>query len=150
MEDKLGNVENLIDEINNEQNVPKTKEEVEKQLKEEIDKIKRKTSSITSDDINKLRYFLDIMNIKYIRKNMEADIVCSKLSSLGLVDFVISEDMDHLTSGTHILLRDFNNRNNYVTIYNLDKALNSLSLTHENGSTFVFYLGVIMFQESEG
>ena len=62
---------------------------------------------------------------------MEADIVCSKLSSLGLVDFVISEDMDHLTSGTHILLRDFNNRNNYVTIYNLDKALNSLSLTHE-------------------
>ena len=131
LEDKLGNVENLIDEINNEQNVPKTKEEVEKQLKEEIDKIKRKTISITSDDINKLRYFLDIMNIKYIRKNMEADIVCSKLSSLGLVDFVISEDMDHLTSGTHILLRDFNNRNNYVTIYNLDKALNSLSLTHE-------------------
>ena len=45
------------------------------------------------------KYFLDIMNIKHIKMNMEADIVCSKLSSEGLIDLVISEDMDHLTSG---------------------------------------------------
>ena len=129
LEDKLDNMDTFINEINNEQVTPKTKEELEKQLKEEITKIRRKTISITSEDINKLRYFLDIMNIKHIKKNMEADIVCSKLSSSGLVDFVISEDMDHLTSGTHILLRDFNNRNNYVTMYNLDIALNTLNLT---------------------
>ena len=36
------------------------------------------------------------MNIKHIKRDMEADIVCSKLSSLGFIDFVISEDMDHL------------------------------------------------------
>ena len=100
-------------------------------LIEEINKIKRKTISVTADDNAKLIYFLDIMNIRHIKKNMEADIVCSKLSSLGLVDFVVSEDMDHLTSGTKILLRDFNNKNNYVTIYNLDMALKSLDITHD-------------------
>lgn len=131
LEGKLENVENLVSVINEQTNLdtPKTKEEIENEIKEEISKIKRKTISITGEDMSKLRYFLDIMNIKHIKKNMEADIVCSKLSSDGLVDFVISEDMDHLTSGTKILLRDFNNRNNYVTIYNLDVALKTLNFT---------------------
>lgn len=138
LESHLENIDSYINSLpqeekntSDEQNEPKTKEQLEKELKEEISKIKRKTISVTSEDIGKLRYFLDIMNIKYIKKNMEADIVCSKLSSNNLVDFVISEDMDHLTSGTHILLRDFNNRNNYVTIYNLDIALETLKLSRE-------------------
>jgi flap endonuclease-1 len=102
----------------------------ESNILDEISKIKRKTISVTAEDNAKLIYFLDIMNIKHIKRNMEADIVCSKMSTLGLVDFVVSEDMDHLTSGTKLLLRDFNNKNNYVTIYNLDKVLESLNITH--------------------
>ena len=138
LESQLQNMDSYLNTLSQEekdseeQTQPKTKDEIEKELKDEISKIKRKTISVTSEDIGKLRYFLDIMNIKHIRKNMEADIVCSKLSSSKLVDFVISEDMDHLTSGTHILLRDFNNRNNYVTIYNLDVALETLNLSQKN------------------
>ena len=115
-----------------EQNI--SKEELEKKeslLIEEINKIQKKTISVTSDDISRLKYFLDIMNIKHIKMNMEADIVCSKLSSEGLIDLVISEDMDHLTSGTKILLRDFNNKNNYVTVYNLNTMLTSLNFNSE-------------------
>ena len=110
---------------------PKSKEQIMADINSEINKIKRKTISVSNEDIGKLTYFLDLVNIRYIKKNMEADIVCSKLSSIGLVDFVISEDMDHLTSGTRILLRDFNNRNNYVTIYSLDAILNTLDITHD-------------------
>lgn len=100
-------------------------------LIEEIKKIKRKTISITSEDNAKLKYFLDLMNIKHIKSESEADIVCSKLSSSGLIDFVISEDMDHLTSGTKILLRDFNNKNNYVTMYNRETILTKLNFTED-------------------
>ena len=114
--------------------------ELEEQLKntnekqtllEEIKKIKRKTITISSEDNDRLKYFLDLMNIKHIRLNMEADIVCSKMSCLGLVDLVISEDMDHLTSGTKILLRDFNNKNNYVTVYNLNTMLETLNFCED-------------------
>jgi flap endonuclease-1 len=142
-EDKDNTDENQITKI-------KTKAEVEKELKEEIIKIKRKTISVTNDDIRKLKYFLDIMNIRHIKKNMEADIVCSKLSSLGLVDFIISEDMDHLTSGTQILLRDFNNRNNYVTIYELDKALNTLNISNENWINLCILFGCDYVQRIKG
>lgn len=131
-ERKLGYLNKIreLEELKNTESVlsdPAT----ETKLLEEINKIKKKTITVSADDNLKLIYFLDIMNIKHIRRNMEADIVCSKLSSLGLVDFVISEDMDHLTSGTNILLRDFNNNNNYVTIYNLEKALSALDITQE-------------------
>jgi flap endonuclease-1 len=124
------NENNQIDtgEVDNEGNkIVKTKEDI----LNEISKINKKTISVTGDDISRLKYFLDIMNIKYIKRDMEADVICSKLSSMGLVDFVISEDMDHLTSGTKVLLRDFNNKNNYVTIYRLETALNKLNISHE-------------------
>ena len=142
LEDKLKmmNDENQINisQVDSEGNqIIQTKE----QIINEINKINKKTISVTGDDISRLRYFLDIMNIKYIKRNMEADVICSKLSSLGLVDFVISEDMDHLTSGTKILLRDFNNKNNYVTVYNLEKALDKLKITNEKWINLCIMLG---------
>jgi len=132
---KIKELEEQYNQINsNQNNLPNDENDTKmnkQAILDEITKIRRKTISITSEDTAKLKYFLDIMNIKYIKKNMEADIICSKLSSEGIVDFVISEDMDHLTSGTKILLRDFNNKNNYVTIYNLDIALKTLNITHD-------------------
>jgi len=103
----------------------------QKKLVFEIARTKKKSIHVRSSDISKLKYFLDIMNIKYIKRNCEADLVSSKLCQLGLVDFVISEDMDHLTSGTKILLRDFNNRNNVVTMYNSKVACEKTELTYQ-------------------
>ena len=121
---EIGNLDENSQEKNN-------KLEQQKKLVFEIAKTKKKSIHITSSDINKLKYFLDIMNIKYIKRESEADLVSSKLSHLRLVDFVISEDMDHLTSGTSILLRDFNNRNNNVTVYNSKIACSKTELTHD-------------------
>ena len=110
-------------------------------LKQELHKIKKKLISITADDISRLQYFLNIMNIPYIKENTEADLVCSQLSNLNIVDFVISEDMDHLTSGTRFLLRDFNNKNNYVTLYSITDALNSLEISKDKWIEMCIFLG---------
>ena len=37
----------------------------------------------------------DLLNIRYIHGNCEADL-CSKLNDLKIVDMVLSDDMDHL------------------------------------------------------
>lgn len=132
---KIKELESQIDQLKQNDelsgDIQQSKKEIEKNLLEEISKIKRKTIFVTAEDNNKLLYFLDIMNIKHIKRDMEADIVCSKLSSEGLIELVISEDMDHLTSGTKILLRDFNNKNNYVTVYNLNTMLTCLNFNSE-------------------
>lgn len=112
-----------------------------KLLNQELYKIKKKLISITGDDISRLQYFLNIMNIPYIKEDMEADLVCSRLCSMGIVDFVISEDMDHLTSGTKILLRDFNNKNNYISMYRMDTAISILEISKDKWIDLCILLG---------
>ena len=44
---------------------------------------------------------------------------------------VISEDMDHLTSGTKYLIRDFNIKNNIAKCYDLEKIKELLKINHD-------------------
>ncbi len=100
-------------------------------MKKDISKLESKLITVTKEDITNVKNFLDNMKIKYLQAEGEADFLCSKLCSLGIVDFVISEDMDLLTSGTKLLLRDFNIYNNKATLYDLDMILNNLDLSYE-------------------
>tara|TARA_X000000950_G_scaffold286174_1_gene394279 strand:- start:2817 stop:3821 length:1005 start_codon:yes stop_codon:yes gene_type:complete len=100
-------------------------------INKEIEKITKKIIYVTKENISQLKYLLDLLNIKYIHRQCEADLINSKLCSEGFVDMVISEDMDHLTSGARYLMRDFNVNNNNVKCYDLEKIRNKLGLTHE-------------------
>ena len=79
-----------------------------------------------------LKHFLDLLKIQYIQSCGEADLVCSKLCETGVVDMVLSEDMDILTSNSKILLRNFNINSNKIIIYKLDIILNELGLIYED------------------
>jgi flap endonuclease-1 len=105
--------------------------EEKENINKEIDKLNRKIIYVTKENISQLKYMLDLLNIKYIHKQCEADLINSKLCSEGLVDMVISEDMDHLTSGTKYLMRDFNVNNNNVKCYDLEKIKEKLGLSKE-------------------
>ena len=100
-------------------------------ITEQINKLNKKIIYVTDDNINQLKYLLETLNISYIHKDCEADIISSKLSSKGLVDMVISEDMDHLTSGTKYLIRDFNIKNNIAKCYDLEKIKELLKIDHD-------------------
>lgn len=115
--------------------------EANKNLKDEINKLNKKTICITKENINQLKYFLDLLNIKYIHGNCEADLICSKLNQLNIVDMVLSDDMDHLTSGTKILIRDFHINNNQVTTYCLDTILSTLDITYDKWIEFCILCG---------
>ena len=114
-----------------EQQVNMIGDDNKKNIDDEIDKITKKLIYVTKENINQLKYMLDLLNIKYIHKDCEADLINSKLSSEGYVDMVISEVMDHLTSGTKLLMRDFNVNNNNVKCYDLEKIINILGLSND-------------------
>lgn len=127
---KLEDKQNKIEVLNKEIEATTDLEQI-KTLESEISNIQNKLIYVSKDDIYQVKYLFDLLNIKYINAQGEADLLCSKLCSNGIVDFVISEDMDLLTSGTKILVRDFNIYNNKITIYNLQIILEKLELTYE-------------------
>ena len=102
-----------------------------KTINNDINTLQNKIIYVSKDDIYQVKYLFDLLNIKFIVAEGESDLLCSKFCSEGIVDFVISEDMDLLTSGTNILVRDFNIYNNKITIYNLKTILDKLELSYE-------------------
>jgi len=124
--DKHNKIEQLKKELQNTSDVSKVSE-----IHNQINNIDNKIISVTKNDIYLVKYLFDLLNIKYIQAQGEADLLCSKLCSTGIVDFIISEDMDLLTSGTKLLVRDFNIYNNKITVYNLSKILDQLNISYE-------------------
>ena len=92
-------------------------------------KTKKKLIYITPAHTTELKYMLDLMNIKYIQANGEADSVCSKLNQNGIVDMVLSDDMDLLVTGTRILLRDYCLGSNRILVYNTEAIMNILEVS---------------------
>ena len=84
---------------------------------------------------------VDLMNIQFIQANGEADSVCSKLNKNGVVDMVMSDDMDLLVTGTKILLRDYCLGNNRISVYDTDNILNTLEINYDFWVDFCILCG---------
>ena len=100
-------------------------------IQKKIDELNNKIISVSKEDISEVQKLFDLLNIKYVRAKGEADLLCSKLCTDNIVDFVISEDMDLLTSGSNYLLRDFNIYNNKATMYDLNCIFKTLDITQD-------------------
>lgn len=126
------NTDIIVESIDN-----KNKEE----LKEQLEKYQKKLIIVTKEHIRTLKYFFDLLNIKYIQAECEADIICSKLCESGVVDMVLSDDMDLLASGSKIVLRNFNMNSNKITIYDVDRILKTLDITYDQWIDFCILCG---------
>ena len=84
---------------------------------------------------------LNILGIKHVTPNSEADTYCSALCSNNIVDFCISDDMDLLASNCSVLVRNFNNFSNNVIKYDLNTILTNLDLTHRQWLDFCILCG---------
>lgn len=104
-------------------------------------KAKKKLIYVTPANIKELKYMLDLMNIKYIQANGEADNVCSKLNQNGIVDMVLSDDMDLLVTGTKILLRDYCLGHNKISVYKTNEILSTLDINYDSWVDFCILCG---------
>ena len=138
-------MDNLEKEINETDDL-----EQKNKLKSELYKLDNKTIHVTKEDVQQVKYLFDLLNIKYIQAQGEADLLCSKMCSTGKVDFVISEDMDLLTSGSNLLLRDFNIYTNRATVYDLNEIITKLEISYEKFVELCIMLGCDYLKRPNG
>lgn len=109
----------------------------------EDEKIKyfKRSSSITKEQWDQCRELLDMMGIPYINAPEEADSQCAYLAKMGLVDGVLTEDMDILTFGSPKIIRNLTSHKIETSEINLPDILQNLNLTHEQFVEFCILLG---------
>ncbi len=138
--EKKEEIKASIESLYNQKELAETDEE-KKALEFKISMIKKKLIYITSEYINKLKQLLDLMNVQYIQAPGEADMICGKLAKQGLVDLVMSDDMDLLTSGSSKVLRNFFITSNKVMYYDLNKILELMDINIDQWIDFCILCG---------
>jgi flap endonuclease-1 len=100
---------------------------------------KKKNIEITNTNIKTLKEFFNANGITYLECEAEADFICSKLSSEGVIHGCISDDMDFLTLGCRYLYRDYYQYQNEIVEYSLDEVLKVF--THQQVVDISIFLG---------
>ena len=95
--------------------------------KERIKYLKRSVS-ISKKQLDECRKLLDIMGIPYIDAPQEADSQCSYLAKNGMVDGVLTEDMDIFTFGSPIIYKNLYSAKKSPKIIELKEILNKTEL----------------------
>ncbi len=99
--------------------------------KEEQIKYFKRTVSISKTQIDECKELLDLMGIPYIEAPEEADSQCAQLVKNGLVDGVLTEDMDILTFGANTIYRNLTSYKKDNIQIDLQDILTTLDLTYE-------------------
>lgn len=108
---------NLKDKILNDRSLLKKKALSKLELTIDNDekiKLLKQTVSISYEETLEAKEIADLLGIPTILAKEEADSQCAYLSINNMVDYVASEDMDLLTFGTKILIRNFLKKDMYL------------------------------------
>jgi 5'-3' exonuclease len=92
-------------------------------------RLKKKCHSYNEVHVKEIQNLLDLLKIPYINSKCESDIICSALCKLGIVDAVISNDMDFIILGTPLVIRNMNFKTDDIDLYIYKNILANLSMT---------------------
>jgi flap endonuclease-1 len=95
---------------------------------EQKNKLFKQSVVITHEQMNECVQILKKFGMPTIQAKQEADAQCAYLSKIKLVDAIASEDMDLLTFGTEVLLRDISKEK--IVKYTLSKILAELKISY--------------------
>jgi len=105
-------------------------------------RLEKQIIDVTHTMWEEVRELFELMGVPTLQAQGEADILASHLCQQGLVDGVISEDMDHLVFGTTALIRDFNvKRTPDLIRYHLPTFLEESGLTREQFADIAIMCG---------
>lgn len=109
----------------------------------EEDKIKyfKRSACITKIQFEQCMDLLTLMGIPYIIAPEEADSQCAYLAKMGLVDAVMTEDMDILTFGSPKIVRNLTSHKIEATEICLNEVLERLEINQEQFIEFCILLG---------
>ena len=109
--------------------------------KEEKIKYFKRSVIITRDQLDDCRNLLNAMGVPYIDAPEEADSQCAWLASTGLVDAVLTEDMDILTFGSPYVIRNLTSFKKKPIEISLEKIKNKFKWSQHQFIEFCILLG---------
>lgn len=124
-------------------NIRKKAAEKMAQAETEEDKIKyfKRSVVITKHQLDECRHMLDLMGVPYIDAPEEADSQCAWLAKQGMVDAVLTEDMDILTFGSPYIIRNLTSFKKKPLEISLEQIKEKFGWTQDNFIDFCILLG---------
>lgn len=124
-------------------NIRKKAEEKMAVAESSEEKIKyfKRSVIITKEQLNDCRKLLDYMGVPYIDAPEEADSQCAWLAKQGLVDAVLTEDMDILTFGSPYVIRNLTSFKKKPIEISLNDIKNKFGWTQDQFIQFCVLLG---------
>ena len=90
---------------------------------------------VTKDHIKDLKHLFDLMGVSYIHADGEAESYAAEMCRIGLVDAVVTEDMDTLVYGCPLMIRNCIDRtikrSDVVTTFDYNQILVDMEMTPE-------------------
>jgi len=129
--------------LNHRRNIrAKAKEKEQKSINEE-DRIKyfKRTTVITTEQMDQCKELLHYMGVPYFQAEGEADILCAQLCKYGYVDAVSTEDMDILTFGSINIVKNIFSRRKQIEEICLEDILSKLKMSQDKFIRFCIFLG---------
>ena len=109
--------------------------------KEEKIKYFKRSVIISKEQLEDCRLLLDCMGVPYINAPQEADSQCAWLAKNGLVDAVLTEDMDILTFGSPYIIRNLTSFKKKPIEISLSKIKNKFGWSQDDFINFCVLLG---------
>ena len=102
----------------------------------EADKLEKQTIRMNKYHISDIKTLLDLMGVQWIDAEGEAEGVAAELCRIGVVDYVLSEDMDTLAFGAPRLIRNcidktVKRKEGIISVFHLDKMLEGFNLNYD-------------------
>lgn len=105
-----------------------TTEQELKDANDAIDKANKMNITVTSKQVEEVKYLLKLLGVPVFEAKSEAEAQCAEFVKTGKAYATSTEDMDALTFGSELLLRVSKEK---ITEINLQKILDELELSYE-------------------
>jgi flap endonuclease-1 len=148
LEDKLNSLDIQTQELVSPPSGEKKELEVRQGFISSIEKLQKQSIKVSKEDTENLKKLFDLCGINYIdsEPGYDAECICSNLCKDGVVDAVISNDIDSLAYGSIELIVNFNNSNNVVESIKLEDVLEFLELEYSSFIRMCLLMGCDFFK----
>ena len=102
---------------------------------EDKNNLEKQTIRLTKEHVDDIKQLLELMGVSYVQAHGEAEAYASEMCRKGMVDYVVTEDMDTLAFGCPRMIRTCLDksikRKDIISIIDLDVVLQGFELTYD-------------------
>lgn len=118
-----------------------TKNDINSEIQSELEMLKKKMLKIKTDDIERVKRFIESYGVTYYTAPGEADDFCAYMVLSGKADCCLSDDTDMFLYNCPYILRNLSLINHTVIHYDVGKVYRELKLTRKSFRDIMVFNG---------